>query len=72
MADIYQGYITIYDPLKGIGFIRREKGKDVFLHYTNLSCSEESIIPGAIVNFSIEKTPKGPRAKNVHVIGNLE
>ncbi|EIO4059265.1 retron Se72 family effector protein [Vibrio vulnificus] len=68
----HQGYITVYDPLKGIGFIRRDKGKDVFLHYSNLDSPEESIIPGAVVAFELVDTAKGPRAEKIQVIGSLD
>ncbi|HIF9492019.1 TPA: cold shock domain-containing protein [Photobacterium damselae] len=68
----HQGYITVYEPLKGIGFIRRDRGKDVFLHYSNLDCPEESIIPGACVTFELKDTPKGPRAEKIQVIGSID
>lgn len=59
------GHINSYDPLKGFGFIRRGKGKDVFFHYTDLEFSEAVIGLGDTVSFSIDMTGKGPRAKSI-------
>ncbi|UYM15202.1 retron Se72 family effector protein [Endozoicomonas euniceicola] len=60
-----RGYINTYDPIKGFGFIRREKGKDVFFHYSELKTDEGKIGVGDYVTFSTEKSGKGLRAKEV-------
>ncbi|HYE36064.1 retron Se72 family effector protein [Methylocaldum sp.] len=56
------GIIREYFTLKGFGFIRRERGKDVFFFYTDLKCKDENIDIGDRVSFNVTKTPKGPRA----------
>lgn len=63
--DKEYGYINTYDPIKGFGFIRRKKGKDLFFHYSNLETPEELIGEGDNVVFSIEKTGKGFRAIDI-------
>ena len=60
-----RGYINTYDPLKGFGFIRREKGKDVFFHYSELKTDEGKIGVGDNVSFVAEGSGKGLRAKDV-------
>ncbi|GAB6144999.1 cold shock domain-containing protein [Desulfocicer niacini] len=61
------GYVHVYDPLKGFGFIRRSEGKDVFFHYTGLISPESSINEGVKVSFLTEKGNKGLRAIKVEV-----
>jgi len=58
------GVIKAYLPLKGFGFIRREKGKDVFFLRTDAS-SEAVLFEGAVVTFSISIEAKGPRARDI-------
>jgi len=60
----YQGRIKCYLNLREYGFITREKGKDVFFIRSDF-LDEFHIIEGGIVEFEIEKTPKGPKAKNI-------
>ena len=60
-----KGYINSFDPIKGYGFIRRQEGKDVFFHYSNLTTREELIGEGDPVHFEIEKSEKGLRAVNI-------
>ena len=62
------GTIKVYYPLKGYGFITRASGKDLFF-YRDAMSNEASIIEGNSVRFTIESTPKGPRAVNVTRVG---
>ena len=62
------GTIKSYLPLKGFGFIQREKGKDVFFLRTD-SQNENWLHEGAIVSFSLTEEAKGPRAHNIKRIG---
>lgn len=64
------GTIKVYFPLKGYGFITREKGKDVFFFYKDVT-DEAHIYEGAKVSFNVEDNVggKGPRAVNVARIG---
>ena len=59
------GVINAYDSFKGIGFIRREKGRDVFFMDENLVTGYETIQLGDHVSFKLNKTSKGPRAEEI-------
>ena len=65
------GVIHTYDAFKGYGFIRREKGKDVFFFYDELPEGSTEPSEGDIVSFEIENRPKGPRAKGIKVEGHV-
>ena len=55
------------DIIKGHGFITRDAGGDVFVHYTALPSQEgfRSLVEGERVEFSIEEREKGPAAIGV-------
>lgn len=61
------GFINAYDNFKGFGFIRREKGKDVFFSIDDFKAEIDidSISIGWTLLFDISKTKKGPRALNI-------
>ncbi|MBP2848138.1 retron Se72 family effector protein [Dickeya oryzae] len=64
------GFVNTYNNLKGYGFIRRAKGRDVIFSHEDINGSEYIIdIPkGVKVTFDITRTPKGYRAINISVI----
>ncbi len=66
----FRGFVRVYDPFKGFGFIRREKGKDVFVSYAVLN-DEIEIAEGDWISFEIEMKPKGPSAINVLKEGHI-
>jgi len=70
MNERQRGILKTYDPLRGFGFITREKGKDVFIFYTDFENTkmESTAVVGSILEFNVEKTQKGYKAKNVTVI----
>ncbi len=62
------GIITKYNGARGFGFIKRDKGEsDLFFH---ISCvtNPDLIEVGRGVNFVVEESPKGTRAKDVTII----
>ena len=63
--DAHYGVVKIFDPLKGFGFIRRLKGRDVFVFYDDILGNDATLGEGDRVSFKIEVTPKGPRARKV-------
>jgi CspA family cold shock protein len=65
------GVVRAFDPLKGFGFIRREKGKDVFFFYSEINEEDRLLFVGDIVSFVVEIKPKGPRALDVRREGSL-
>lgn len=61
------GYINAFIEHKGFGFIRREKGKDVFFSTEDLD-NIDLININQKVEFNIEKRKKGPKAINIKFI----
>lgn len=62
------GRVKWLDDAKGYGFIERDDGEDVFVHYTAiLGEGYRSLTEGSEVQFDIEQDAKGPRAANVVV-----
>lgn len=52
------GYVKVFDGLKGFGFITREHGKDLFFHWTDVKSKFEGagISAGVKVEFSVDPT----------------
>lgn len=66
MAERFVGTVKWFNTTKGYGFLAREGGEDVFVHYTAISgAGFRNLTEGQKVEFSIEKGPKGLQAVNV-------
>lgn len=63
------GVIKTFDAFKGYGFIRRPRGKDVFVFYPDIEEDDRLLAEGDSVSFRVEMAPKGPRAKEVRKEG---
>ncbi len=64
-----QGTIKWFSRNKGYGFIKREDGEDVFVHFTALSMDGfKALNEGDRVEFDIVEKDKGPQAENVKLI----
>jgi CspA family cold shock protein len=69
MADRVVGTVKWFNASKGYGFIEREGGADVFVHYTAIQTDGyRSLQEGQKVEFSIEQGPKGLQAARVLMI----
>ena len=69
MAERIQGVVKWFNAEKGFGFIAREGGKDVFVHYSVIqSAGYRSLNEGDKVEFEVTQGQKGPQASNVTVI----
>ncbi|MHB0977024.1 MAG: cold-shock protein [Candidatus Aquicultorales bacterium] len=63
-----RGTVKWFDNQKGYGFISREDGPDVYVHFTGIAIEGyKSLNEGDAVEFDIEEDPKGPRATNVKI-----
>ncbi len=61
-----QGTVKWFNASKGYGFIQRESGEDVFVHYKSINADGfRSLKQGAAVQFEIMETEKGLQATNV-------
>lgn len=63
------GTVKFFNAEKGFGFITREAGKDVFVHFSNIvGTGYKSLNEGDKVEFDIVPGRKGDEANNVRVI----
>ena len=71
MSDqIETGTVKWFNDEKGYGFIARENGDDVFVHFSAINAEgRKTLLEGQQVNFEVETGQKGPQANNVTVIG---
>jgi len=64
-----RGTVKWFNAAKGFGFITREQGEDVFVHFNAIkSEGYKTLNEGDKVEFEIEKGPKGLNASNVTVV----
>ena len=66
MSERVTGTVKWFNGSKGYGFISREDGDDVFVHYSAIqSEGYRSLEEGQRVEFAIERGPKGLQATEV-------
>ena len=63
------GTVKFFNNEKGFGFIAREQGDDVFVHYSNIEGSGyKSLTEGQRVEFDVAPGRKGDEAQNVRIV----
>ena len=70
MTERVTGVVKWFNDQKGYGFISRDDGKDVFVHFSAIEGQGgfRTLGEGDRVEFSIEQGQKGPAAANVRRI----
>jgi CspA family cold shock protein len=64
-----QGTVKWFSNEKGFGFIEREGGDDVFVHFTAINSEGyKSLTEGQKVEFEVVQGPKGAQAANVTMV----
>lgn len=66
MNDRIVGTVKWFNAVKGYGFIGREDGEDVFVHFSSINTDGyRKLEKGQTVEFSIMEGPKGLQASDV-------
>ncbi|HSR30347.1 MAG TPA: cold-shock protein [Anaerolineae bacterium] len=70
MSERVTGTVKWFNGSKGYGFIEREGGADVFVHYSAIRGEGfRNLEEGQSVEFTVEQGPKGLQASDVTVLG---
>ena len=68
MAERETGTVKWFNNTKGFGFVQREQGEDVFVHYSSIRGDGfKSLEEGQKVEFTLGLGQKGPQANDVVV-----
>lgn len=69
MSDRIQGTVKWFNSGKGYGFIAREGGEDVFVHYSSIQGDGfRNLEEGQRVEFNVVQGPKGLQAASVTLL----
>jgi CspA family cold shock protein len=70
MAERVTGKVKWFNASKGYGFLEREGGPDVFVHYSAIqSDGFRTLQEGQEVEFEIEQGPKGLQQRLIETLG---
>jgi CspA family cold shock protein len=63
------GTVKFFNDQKGYGFISRDDGEDLFVHFSNIvGNGRRTLLQGQKVSFEIGEGRRGPEARSVQVI----
>ncbi|QBB70950.1 cold-shock protein [Pseudolysobacter antarcticus] len=66
MSDQLIGTVKWFNDEKGYGFISREGGSDLFVHFRSIvGTGRRGLVEGQKVRFTLGEGQKGPQAENV-------
>ena len=66
MSERETGVVKWFDVKKGYGFIKRDEGNDVFVHYSSIQGDDfRKLEEGQKVTFVVSETDKGLQAQDV-------
>ena len=67
MSDLVEGTVKWFNDDKGFGFIEREGGKDVFVHFSAITGEggRKTLKEGQRVTMKVTDGAKGPQAEDV-------
>ena len=69
MSERITGTVKWFNGTKGYGFIAREDGPDVFVHYSSIQGEGfRNLAEGQSVEFAVEQGAKGPQASEVVIL----
>ena len=70
MSEQTKGTVKWFNSSKGYGFISREEGEDVFVHFQSIiSDGYKTLNENDEVEFTVTEGQKGPQASEVRVVG---
>jgi CspA family cold shock protein len=68
-TSVATGTVKFFNAEKGYGFISREQGDDVFVHFSNIQgTGYKTLDEGQRVEFDVAPGRKGEEAQNVRVV----
>ena len=69
ITQVEKGKVKWFNAEKGFGFIEREEGNDVFVHFSAIMMDGyKSLAEGTEVEFEVVDGAKGPQAANVKAL----